>query len=51
MDGEDPGGSSHQSDVLALQCMNGFKEKEEHFGIQHSVKGLENSVNDAKPNN
>lgn len=37
--GEDPWDSSHQSDVLTLQRVCGFKEKAEHFRIQqHSIK-------------
>lgn len=38
MEGEDPGGCGHLSDVPALQCMSGFKEKEESFRIWHSLK-------------
>ena len=48
LDGEDPGGSAHQPDVLALQYMNGFKGISE-YSTQWS-KHLQNSVNDTKPN-
>lgn len=39
LSGENPQDSSHQSDVLTLQHMYGFKEKAEHFRMQqHSIK-------------